>query len=67
MWLSAAKDIPKSENVQKILYWARIYIDCFWKQKMRSLFAGQLSPQPAITCSKLTLETLGQGVKYVQS
>ena len=22
--------------------------------------------QPAITCSKLTIETLGQGVKYVQ-
>ena len=25
------------------------------------------SPQPAITCSKLTIETLEQGVKYVQS
>ena len=23
--------------------------------------------QPAITCSKLTIETLEQGVKYVQS
>ena len=23
--------------------------------------------QPAITCSKLTMETLEQGVKYVQS
>ena len=23
--------------------------------------------QPAITCSKLTIETVGQGVKYVQS
>ena len=23
--------------------------------------------QPAITCSKLTIETLGQGVKYIQS
>ena len=27
----------------------------------------QLSYQPAITCSKLTIETLEQGVKYVQS
>ena len=26
-----------------------------------------LSTQPAITCSKLTIETLEQGVKYVQS
>ena len=24
-------------------------------------------PQPAFTCSKLTMETLEQGVKYVQS
>ena len=27
----------------------------------------QVSTQPAITCSKLTIETLEQGVKYVQS
>ena len=27
----------------------------------------RLSIQPAITCSKLTIETLEQGVKYVQS
>ena len=25
------------------------------------------SPQPVITCSKLTIETLDPGVKYVQS
>ena len=25
------------------------------------------SSQPALTCSKLTIETLEQGVKYVQS
>ena len=29
--------------------------------------ATQDSSQPAITCSKLTIETLEQGVKYVQS
>ena len=28
---------------------------------------NQQVPQPAITCSKLTRETLEQGVKYVQS
>ena len=27
----------------------------------------QKSIQPVITCSKLTIETLEQGVKYVQS
>ena len=26
-----------------------------------------ISSQPAITCSKLTMETVEQGVKYVQS
>ena len=26
-----------------------------------------VTTQPAITCSKLTIETLEQGVKYVQS
>ena len=30
--------------------------------------AAELGPsQPAFTCSKLTIETLEQGVKYVQS
>ena len=28
---------------------------------------SQYLSQPAITCSKLTIETLEQGVKYVQS
>ena len=28
---------------------------------------GNVITQPAITCSKLTIETLEQGVKYVQS
>ena len=28
---------------------------------------SRMSPQPAITCSKLTIETLEQSVKYVQS
>ena len=32
-----------------------------WKIKMFAL------PQLAFTCSKLTIETLEQGVKYVQS
>ena len=33
------------------------------------LFFRQFEPQvqPVITCSKLTIETLEQGVKYVQS
>ena len=30
-------------------------------------FSNLVPTQPAITYSKLTIETLGQGVKYVQS
>ena len=33
----------------------------------KSIFTTGTSFQPAITCSKLTVETLGQSVKYVQS
>ena len=34
-------------------------------QKRRAL--DYVASQPAITCSKLTIEALEQGVKYVQS
>ena len=30
-------------------------------------FLNKVISQPAITCSKLTIETIEQGVKYVQS
>ena len=33
----------------------------------RNRYGGGTSSQPAFTCSKLTIETLEQGVKYVQS
>ena len=32
-----------------------------------SAIDAMIYTQPAITCSKLTIETLEQGVKYVQS
>ena len=32
-----------------------------------STLLGRKKSQPAIACSKLTIETLEQGVKYVQS
>ena len=37
------------------------------KGKDLSLRLFLLTAQPAFTCSKLTIETLEQGVKYVQS
>ena len=41
------------DNIHKFIY----------KISLASLYVTQ----PAITCSKLTIETLEQGVKYVQS
>ena len=32
-----------------------------------SAISRKVSSQPAITCSKLTIETVEQGVKHVQS
>ena len=36
-------------------------------QRIRMLQIVMLSSQPAITCSKLTVEALEQGVNYVQN
>ena len=36
-------------------------------KKKGQFFQWIVCTQPAITCSKLTIETLEQGVKYVQS
>ena len=50
-----------------------LIIFCHWlseiKKKNESWNSIEvlLQSQPAITCSKLTIETLEQGVKYVQS
>ena len=38
-------------------------VDAIWK----GVSLIQLVAQPAITCSKLTIETVEQGIKYVQS
>ena len=35
--------------------------------KIKLKFYHVVTSQPAFTCSKLTIETLEQGVKYVQS
>ena len=42
------------------------FLNCANGTKSRKASYKVLS-QPAITCSKLTIETLEQGVKYVQS
>ena len=47
------------------LYDGRVYVDNFLALQTNKLSSG--IPQPAFTGSKLTIETLEQGVKYVQS
>ena len=46
----------KSESIDWFLY--NRNIGCYWVK---------IKTEPTITCSKLTIETLEQGVKYVQS
>ena len=36
-------------------------------KRRRQIFSRVTFTQPTITCSKLTIETVEQGVKYVQS
>ena len=38
-----------------------------WDLNSKALHSKREASQPAITCSKLTIETVEQGVKYVQS
>ena len=40
---------------------------CKKNNRLDKFFGVYIDIQSAITCSKLTIETLGQGVKYVQS
>ena len=37
------------------------------QNQIRTISCNEKKSQPAITCSKLTIETLEQGKKYVQS
>ena len=53
-----------------IRFWnCKFFLELFlhqWSVSIYKLTERTLS-QPAVTCSKLTIETLEQGVKYVQS
>ena len=58
-WVSKIKDYVSSGSHFRILFHHLIL--------SQDSFQVLLIAQPAITCSKLTIETLEQGVKYVQS
>ena len=42
-------------------------LDLFFNWVIPNMYLYKPDSQPAITCSKLTIETLEQGMKYVQS
>ena len=56
-----------------------VFIDCFQQvnvcwlclylflNQIKKSYQNESTSDPATTCSKLTIETLEQGVKYVQS
>ena len=53
-------------------FWAYAFNGCGWESGKRSNTFDEFSDKhmyshPAFTCSELTVETLNQGVKYVQS
>ena len=53
------------ECIVEILVWNFWYL--LLPKKVYTITILELPTQPAFTCSKLTLKTLEQGVKYVQS
>ena len=58
--LNMKKHMPKKKNTF-------FNINIFSFDTKACFFKTQVLTQSAITCSKLTTETLEQGVKYVQS
>ena len=63
----SAKNFGNTEKVEKIRYNTNSsspYFRYIPTRKTKELL--QLTSQSAIRCSKLTIETLEQGVKYVQ-
>ena len=63
--------MDKSKFVTKKLHgsWEKEFYFCYWINAAIYRKSGGVirHSQPAFTCSKLTIETLEQGVKYVQS
>ena len=56
----------KKKSLKEEIHEGTFYVT-YYSDNEIYYFQVQLETQPAITCSKLTIETLEQGVKYVQS
>ena len=50
-----------------IYFYQNKFLYMYFSKTMQTFYDLLFITQPAITCSKLTIETLEQGVKYVQS
>ena len=64
MTLSAIKSLLTSEFMISFVLKCKTAISGITSVSFK---VGRIQSQPAFTCSKLTIETLEQGVKYVQS
>ena len=51
----------------KLIFISKAITIKFYQRQLEKGGGLQVSSQPAFTCSKLTIEILEQGVKYVQS
>ena len=63
-------------SVSKSMFYTKEKKRCIFREESKKTLGRKrfmawlyflLAPQPAFTCSKLTIETLQQAVKYVQS
>ena len=78
-WISDPKGFVDTTCISCYIFFKRLKFEVFQLEKtaLKSLHEGKYRQseneefealtQPAFTCSKLTIETLEQGVKYVQS
>ena len=55
------------EHLKRVFKASRVVQMQNFKTMMVAVRTAYITAQPAFTCSKLTIETLEQGVKYVQS
>ena len=55
------------EHLKRVFKTSRVVQMQNFKTMMVAVRTAYITAQPAFTCSKLTIETLEQGVKYVQS
>ena len=63
----SGKKIFSFDYIWQLEVWVITFSYLTIMPRSRGTNFSKLSAQPAFTCSKLTIETLEQGVKYVQS